>query len=444
MASNLTEGSLKRAMLRFSIPFLIASFLQSFYGLTDLFIAGQFNGPATISAVSSGSQMMHMLTVVIIGLATGTTVTVSRAVGAGDRKRAGRSIGNSVVIFLIFALVLTVVLLACRDRIVKLIFTPPEAVTETGEYLSVCFGGILFITAYNVIAGIYRGLGDTKSPMYFVAAAGIVNILGDYVLMGPLQMGARGAAIATVGSQALSVLLALLWLKVHDPGIRVTAEDLRPDPKVTGELLQIGLPIAVQEGLIQISFVAITAIGNSRGVTISAAIGIVEKFISFAFLVHSAMLSTVSAIAAQNAGSGQHGRARQTLQYGLTVCLIYGGLVWLICQFASEGIVSLFVKDQPQVTVLGGQYLRSYAFDCIFAGVHFCFSGFFSAYRRSVYSFLHNIISVLTVRIPGALLASVLFPETLYPMGLAPALGSLLSVLICIYLYKKHPEHWMH
>ena len=285
-------------------------------------------------------------------------------------------------------------------------------------------------------------MGDTRRPMYFVAAAGVVNIALDYILIGPMGMGAAGAAIATITAQAISVLLAIVAMRSSRFGIRVTREDIRPQGEVIRSIASIGMPIAVQEGLIQISFLAITAIANSRGVEVSAAVGIVEKVISFLFLVPSAMLSTVSVTAAQNAGAGKNDRSRQALRIGVSICLIFGAAVFVICQFASEQIVSAFARNQENVIRLGGQYLRAYALDCVFAGVHFCFSGFFTAFGKSMYSFIHNIISVVTVRVPGAYLASVLFPATLYPMGLAAPMGSLLSVIICVIMMHVGQKYW--
>ncbi len=439
---SLTQENLLRSMLRFSIPYLIACFLQTFYGLADLFITGQFRGAASISAVSIGSQVMHMLTVMIVGLAMGTTVTISRAIGAEDKKQAARAIGSSVLLFAAFAVGVTAILLFAHEGILTLLSTPEEAMEEAKQYLLICFIGTPFITAYNVLSSIFRGLGDTRRPMYFVAAAGVINIGLDAFLLGVVGMGAAGAALATVISQAVSVVLASLALRKNNSGVKVTREDVSWDKAMLKRLLGIGFPIAIQEGLIQISFLIITAIANSRGVDVAAAVGIVEKIISFLFLVPSAMLSTVSALSAQNAGAGLHDRSRRILRYGITICAGFGMVVFLLCQAFSPQIVSLFVHDEPEVVRLGGQYLRSYSLDCVFAGIHFCFSGFFSAYGKSVFSFIHNIASIVTLRVPGAYLASILFPATLFPMGLAAPMGSLLSVVICVFLYRKYRKHW--
>ena len=437
MQKDLTRGNLFGKMMQFAVPYLIACFLQTFYGMADLFITGQFNGAAAVSAVAVGSQVMHMLTVVIVGLAMGTTVCISRSVGAGSKRQVAGFIGNSAVLFTGFAAVLTVVLLLSTGGILKLLAVPEEALLQARQYLIICFIGVPFITAYNVVSSIFRGLGDTKSPMVFVAIAGLINVGFDYILIGPMGMGAAGAAIATVGSQAFSVVIALLFLLRGKDSLQVTRRDFRPDGQYMGQLLGIGVPVAFQEGLIQVSFLVITASANSRGVDVAAAVGIVEKIISFLFLVPSSMLSTVSAVTAQNAGAGLHERGKKALRYGITVCVAVGAVVFVICQFAADGIVSLFVVNEPEVVRLGGQYLRSYSVDCAIAGIQFCFSGYFSAYGRSQYSFIHNIISIALVRIPGAYLASVLYPQTLYPMGLAAPMGSLLSSVICLFLYKR-------
>lgn len=424
---NLTQGPLLPKMMAFAIPYLLACFLQTFYGMADLFITGLFHGAAPITAVSIGSQLMHMLTVIIVGLAMGTTVSISRAVGGGDRKEASCFIGSSVLLFALFSLVSTVLLLLSSDLILSWLKTPAEAWEDTRAYLLICFAGIPFIVSYNVLASIFRGLGDTRTPMYFIALAGLINLLLDYIFIGPMAMGAAGAAAATILSEAVSVLLCLLYLARADLGLAFPKKSFSFDALRMKTLLAIGLPISCQDGLIQISFLIITAIANSRGV--------VEKIISFLFLVPSAMLSTVAAFAAQNRGAGNDERGRQALLCGIRVCIIFGLFTTLIVHFCAEWVISLFVSHEPEVVRLGGEYFRTYVIDCIFAGIHFCFSGYFSAYGKSIYSFLHNMISIVTVRVPGTYLAILLFPETLSPMGLAAPMGSLLSALICVGLY---------
>lgn len=434
MDRNLTTGSVFKNIVIFSLPYFLSYFLQTLYGLADLFIIGQYEGIASTTAVSVGSQVMHMLTVMIVGLAMGTTVSIGRAVGAGDKKRMSACVGNTVTLFMLVSVVLTAALVLLVDPIVSVMSTPAEAVGGTVRYLTVCFIGIPFITAYNIISSIFRGMGDSKSPMYFIAVACAANIALDYLFMGAMRLGPIGAALGTTLAQALSVLVAFIAIR-RRRSVAVSRGDLHPRRDVMGQILSIGVPVALQDGLIQIAFILITVIANLRGLTDSAAVGIVEKLISFLFLVPSSMLSTVSAIGAQNIGAGDYGRAKQTMWYAIGIAVGFGIIVCILFQFIAEPVVGLFTSDEG-VIAAGGQYMHGYIFDCLFAGIHFCFSGYFCACGKSMISFIHNISGVALVRVPGAYLMSKMFPATLLPMGLATAAGSILQVLICIVAYR--------
>ena len=434
MQKDLTTGSVLKNVLYFSLPYLFSYFLQTLYGMADLFIIGQFEGTASITAVSIGSQIMHMVTVMIVGLAMGVTVGIGRAVGAHDERYAGAVIGNAVTLFLAVSVALAAVLTALVGPILTVMSTPAEAVPGARAYLTICFIGIPCITAYNIIASIFRGLGDSRSPMYFIAVACGANIALDYLLMGAMHLGPAGAALGTTLSQGISVVVSLVVILRRKSGIALQKTDLVPKKEVIGRILRIGVPVALQDGLIQISFLIITIIANRRGLTDAAAVGIVEKIISFVFLVPSSMLSTVSALGAQNVGAGKHDRAAKTLWYAIGITVCFGAVVGVLTQFIAPQAVALFTTDAA-VAAAGGWYLRGYIWDCFFAGIHFSFSGYFCAYGRSELSFLHNILAIILVRVPGAYFMSKLFPDTLLPMGLATAAGSLLSVLICLTAY---------
>lgn len=440
MEKNLTTGSVFKNIVFFSLPYLLSYFLQTLYGMADLFIIGQFEGTASTTAVSIGSQVMHMLTVMIVGLAMGSTVSIGQSVGANDKKRAAVHIGNTVTLFLSLSVVLTVVLVLLVHPIVNIMSTPTEAVSGTVAYLTICFIGIPFITAYNIISSIFRGLGDSKSPMYFIAVACVANIGLDYLFMGAMRMGPAGAALGTTLAQAISVVFALVVILRRESGISVDKSHFKPKKPVLGNILKIGVPIAVQDGLIQVAFVAITIIANRRGLTDAAAVGIVEKIISFVFLVPSSLLSTVSALGAQNIGAHKPERAVATLRYAIYIAVGFGLIVSGLVQVVAEPVVGLFTSDSA-VQMAGGQYFRGYIWDCIFAGIHFSFSGYFCACEKSVLSFLHNIIAIALVRLPGVYLTSKLFPTTLFPMGLATATGSLLSVIICVIAFAVLTRH---
>lgn len=435
MKKDLTEGSVFRTLVYFSLPFLFSCFLQVLYGLADLFIIGRFNGTASITAVSIGSQIIHMLTVMIVGLAMGVTVSIGRAFGARNKKETSRAIGNTIVLFAVGAAVLTAFLLMFVRPITALMSTPGEAVDGTIVYLTICFAGIPFITAYNVLGSVFRGLGDSRSPMYFIIVACFCNIVLDYLFIGAFHMGPAGAALGTTLAQTISVAVSAVSIRRRDMGVQLRPEDFRLSRRTVSRILRVGVPIAMQDGFIQISFLIITVFANSRGLDDAAAVGIVEKIICFLFLVPSSMLSAVSALAALNFGAGKPERARSTLLCALGIVVGFGTVTACVTQFIAPQMVGIFERSE-NVIRLGSQYLHAYVWDCIFAGVHFCFSGYFCAKERSGLSFLHNALSIVLMRIPLSWFASTYYKDTLFPMGLAAPAGSLMSVMICVIAYR--------
>lgn len=438
---DLTTGSVLQAILYFSVPYLVSYFMQTLYGMADLFIIGQYNGVESTTAVSTGSQVMHMFTVIIAGLAMGCVVVTGRAAGAKEIKQVNKAVGNTVSLFMLLSIILTIILLIMVKPIIRIMSVPAEAYTETVVYLKICFAGIPFITAYNIISSIFRGMGDSKSPMYFIAVACIFNIILDYIFIGVLGFGACGAALGTVFSQTISVAVSFIAVKKRKmiPGICKT--DFMPCKMVLGNILKIGIPVAAQDGFIQVAFIVITVFANLRGLNDAAAVGIVEKIIGILFLVPSSMLSAVSALSAQNIGARKHERASQTLKYAIIIAVFFGIIFTIFMQFTAENAVMLFSGNKEVIT-LGGQYMRSYVWDCIFAGIHFCFSGYFCAYGLSFVSFIHNFVSIIFARIPFAYIASKYCTSSLFPMGIAAPAGSLLSVIVCILAFawlKKHP-----
>lgn len=445
MENNITSGSVWKALLYFALPYLLSYFLQTLYGMADLFIIGQFNGVESTTAVSIGGQVMHMLTVMIVGLAMGSTVMIGRAVGAKKPEQASAAIGNTVTLFMVVSLASMVILLFAVRPIVTVMSTPEEAVPGTIAYLTVCFIGIPFITAYNIISSVFRGMGDSKSPMYFIALACVANIALDYLFIGVFRLGAAGAALGTTLAQTISVAVSLFVILRGKTGLSLSRKALKPRREIMGNLLKVGLPVALQDGFIQISFIVITIFANRRGLNDAAAVGIVEKIIGILFLVPSSMLSSVSALCAQNIGAGKHERARTTLRYAVLLCASFGIAIATVMQFVAGPTVGLFT-DNADAIRLGSQYMHGYVWDCALAGIHFCFSGYFCAYGRSSISFFHNAVSIVCMRIPLAWLASSRFAETLFPMGLASTAGSGLSAVICIlfYLHMRRTRQTRH
>lgn len=434
MAKNLTQGSIASGIARFAVPYMLSYFLQVLYGLADLFFIGRYCSIDSTTAVANGAQVMYMFNVTVIALSMGATVNIAKAFGSHAEESVGRYIGNTLTLFLCLAVISMAALLAFCDYIITAIDTPAEACDGAADYLTVCFLGVPFIVTYNVLASIFRGLGDTLRPLYFVAIACVANVCLDYLFIGCFHMGPSGAAFATTLSQAMSVVIAAIYLRRHRGETHLRRNHLRPDRRTALDILRIGTPVALQDGFIQLSFLLIMVIANGRGVTDAAAVGIVEKFIGILFIVPSAMLATVAAMAAQNIGAGRPDRARATLRTATLIATGFGIMAAIAVQLSPESAVSFFTHDEA-VTGMGTSYLRGYVWDCVLAGIHFCFSGYFTACGLPFISFAHNFAAIVTARLPLAYIASRMFPDTLYPMGLATVIGSLESAIICAAVY---------
>ncbi len=431
MEKETVKPGVFHSLVRYSLPFLATSLLQTLYGMADLIIIGQYGGVESTTAVAIGSQVMHMLTVIIVGLAVGCSSIVSSAIRKSDRREAERKLGAAVLFFSCLAVSMTVVLFLASDFIVLLMCTPEQAVKGTSDYLRLCFLGLPFIVAFNVISSIYSGIGKSRTPVWFVLIATITNIALDIIFMGRMRMGATGAALGTVLSQAISVIIALLHLTFSRPGISLRRKNFALDRSVIDEIMQVGSPIASHDGLIQIAFLLIVMIMNRRGLIDAAAAGIVEKIISLLILVPSSMHSAVTILCTE---CNEEKRSRQILRSALIISVLFGLVVSFITQLVAENLVSVFTHDVAVISG-GADYLRGYVYETVFAGIHYVFSGYFTALGLAGLSSGHNIISIVFMRIPGVYFLSLLYPIDLYPVGLASASGSLLSAVICVFAY---------
>ncbi len=439
-AFSLIEGKVAPTLVRFALPFMLSSLLQSLYGAADLFVVGRYAGAAAVSGVSIGSQVLSTVTMLILSLSMGGTVLIGNCVGQKDEEGAATAIGTQSCLFALFALILTPLMVFGTDLGVSLMQTPVEAVADARSYVFLCSLGLPFIIGYNALSGIFRGLGDSRTPVYFVALSTVINIAADFVLVGGMRMGAAGAAIATVGAQGLSFVAALWWMWKKGFSFPFTRRHLRLNLRAAKRILKVGGPLALQSTSIHLSFLIISAIINTMGLIASAAVGVTEKIMAFAFLPPDAFASAVAAMTAQNLGAGKPERALQSLKWSIVFSLAFG---LVVCGFANlfpEILPAIFTKDQ-QVIRAAGLYMRTYSIDCVLVAFVFSFNNYFSGCGNAVISMVHNIIATFAVRIPVTLLMSRLPGATLLHMGLAAPAASLLSIVICagyfLWLRKK-------
>lgn len=433
--NSLTEGSVTKTLLKFAFPFLLASLLQALYGAADLLIVGQFADSAAVSAVATGSQVMQTITGIILGLTTGGTILIGQYLGAKKEKDMAESIGTMICIFTIVSLILTIVMVLLTSTITNLMHTPIEAVHYTNQYLWICSIGIIFIVGYNVVSGILRGLGDAKSPLVFVAIACVINIVVDLVLVGGYHMGAIGAAIATISAQGISLILAILFMMKKGFKFEFKKSDIRINSHKAKNILTLGLPIALQDGLINISFLLITTIINSMGLVASASVGVVEKIIIFTMLIPTAFASAVAVMTAQNMGANKPERAKKALYLGIGFSLVFGILCCLYSQWKPESLTSLFSTDE-EVIKTAALFLKSYSIDCIMVCVVFCMNSFFSGCGHSLFPMIHSIIATFVVRIPVSYFLSKMVGITLYEIGFAAPIATFLSIIMCVWYMK--------
>lgn len=434
---DLTQGSVPKVLLRFAMPFLIANVLQALYGGADLFVVGQYDDAASVAGVAIGSQVMQTITGIILGLTTGTTILIAMGTGAKDDRKVAATIGTSVYFFTVTGIILTLVMVLFHRPIAALMHTPEEAMADTLHYILICSAGIPFIMGYNVVCGILRGLGDSKSPLYFVGLACIINIGADFLLVGGFGMRAAGAAIATVLSQGISFLTALWFLHRRGFHFEFTRRDIRFHKDLSRRIVTLGAPIALQDALINVSFLIITVIVNQMGVIASASLGVVEKIIIFAMLPPTAMAAAVATMTAQNYGAGLVLRMTRCLYSGIGISLVFGVSVCVYSQFLPETLTGIFTND-PAVIEMAAGYLRGYSIDCVMVSFVFCINSYFSGQGNSWFPMIHSMIATFLFRIPLSYLCGKIDPTDLVLMGYAPPLSTIVSLLICFWYLRRN------
>ena len=428
--SNFVQGRILAPLLRFAIPVLGALILQAMYGAVDLLVVGQFAASTDVSAVSTGSQLMHTITFVVVGLSMGTTILLGNCIGAGEKERAGDIIGTAICLFGLLGLLITVAVPLLARPLCRLMQAPEEAFAQTVAYVSICAGGALFIVAYNVLGSVFRGLGDSRTPLTAVVIACIANIAGDLLFVAVFKMGAAGAALATALAQAVSVVLCFLVIRRHGLPFPFSRRCVRLQGRIALRTVRLGAPLALQDLLVSISFLVILAIVNSLGLVASAGIGVAEKLCAFIMLVPSAFSQALSAFVAQNMGARQPGRARRAMFYGMGVSFLLGIVMAWAAYFHGNLLGGIFSRD-AEVVAAGADYLRAYAIDTLLVSFLFCFLGYFNGCSRTTFVMIQGLVGAFGVRIPVSWLMSRQPQPSLFRIGLATPASTIVQIILC-------------
>ena len=440
--ADFTQGSILKKLVAFMMPVLGALILQAAYGAVDLLVVGRFGSTSGLSAVSTGSQVLNLVTFVVVQFAMGITVLIARYLGEKKPEKIGAVIGGGAIVFTIISVVLFIVMVCFAHPISILMQAPEEAVDLTASYVRICGGGIFFIVAYNLLSAIFRGLGDSKSPLLFVLVACIVNVIGDLALVAGLHMDAAGAAIATVSAQALSVVFAVVLLIKKELPFSIARKDFRLNPQCK-KFLKIGLPLALQEFLTQVSFLALCAFVNRLGLEASSGYGVACKIVNFAMLVPSALMQSMASFVSQNIGAGKKKRAKKSMFTGIGVGLVVGCLVFALVIFKGDMLAGFFSTDAA-VIENGYAYLKGFALETIVTAILFSMVGYFNGNNKTIWVMTQGLIQTLLVRLPLAYFMSIQPDASLTKIGLAAPASTLVGIILnlgfFLYLEKKEKK----
>ncbi len=434
-ASSLTEGKIYHTLLRFAVPFLLANFIQALYGAVDMAVIGWFSDAAGISAVSVGSQVMQIVTSLVAGLTMGGTILIAQYHGAGAVQDTKETIGTTLTMFGVCGLVFTVLMLLLTKPILLAMQTPSEAFDQAAGYVTVASCGVFFIFGYNAISAILRALGDSKSPLFFIAVACGINIVLDLLFVGGFHMGAAGAALATILSQGSSLFLAVVHLSRRDFIFSFRWKNFKIHQDKAWRILKIGLPVSLQESLVNFSFLFISAIANAMGVVASAAVGVAAKFESFAMLPAGAFSGAIASIAAQNIGAGKPERAKKSLNASILLAFCSALVFFLWSQLFPTSILQIF-RAGPAVAAAGAQYLRTFSFDFLLVAFGFCQNGFLNGCGRTTFTMVNGVFATLVLRVPLAYALSKWIPSSLLGIGLAAPAATLVSVTVAFFYMR--------
>ena len=432
--TDFTSGAILGPLMKFTLPIIGALILQALYGAVDLLVVGQFSTAAAVSAVATGSQVLHTLTLIITGLAMGITIIIGQQIGQKKTEEVGHTVGTGICLFTIVSILIMVIMMFTSPAFVSFLNAPEEAFDATVSYVMICSGGILFIAAYNILGSIFRGIGDAKTPFIAVLIACIGNIVLDVVFVAKFHMGASGAALATVLAQAVSVVLSLFLIKKRGVPFVFSKKHIRLNRTIAVRILKLGFPCALQDTLVSISFLAIMAIVNSLGVIASAGVGVAEKLCIFIMLVPSAYMQSISAYVAQNIGAGQRQRAKKGMLYGMATSLAFGIVLGYLSFFHGNLLAHIF-SSEPEVIAAAADYLKGYAIDTLFTSFLFCFMGFFNGCGKTTFVLIEGIIGAFGVRIPVSYFFSQAAVVSLFHVSLATPSSTIVQIILCtIYL----------
>jgi putative MATE family efflux protein len=438
--NDLTQGSVAKQLIKFALPFIISNLIQSLYAVADMIIVGNFSGSASMNGVTQGSQMTMLITNAVIGLSVGGTVLIGQYLGAGRRQQLKDAIGTLLTTLMVLSVVITAVTLVFRRPLMDMMNVPAgEVYDEALSYFTVTMCGTLFIFGYNALAAIMRGMGDSKTPLTFVGVACVFNVGLDILLVGPFGMKAFGAAIATVVSQAVSMILCIIYLRRNKFVFNFNLSSFGFNKHELGLLFKIGFPTMLNNITIGISFTFILALVNGISDVAGSAVGAVGRINAFAILPGIAVSSAVSAMAAQNIGAGMQERASRTMRIGMLMTIAISGVIFALTQLFPEFFLRLFLDgadpNYDAYIATGIGYIRSFSFDYLIVPFQFCLNGLFIGAGYTNFALFNGMLSSLLIRIPSSYFFGMTLGMGISGVGLGAPSASLIACIVSVIFY---------
>ena len=406
---DLTQGSVLKKMILFSLPILLSNLLQALYNMGDMFMIGLFDGTAdAAAAVNEGGQITLFVTNIIVGFCMGGTVLIAQYIGLKKYGDIKETIGTVFTVLLIAAAVLTILMIALAPVFVRLMGVPQEAVKGTVAYVMICMAGNIFAFGYNGISAVLRGMGDSVRPLIIVGGACLLNLGLDALFIGPLGMGVPGAALATVLAQAAAMLAAVIYLYKKKFVFDFKFKSFKIRKEKLKSLLKVGLPVAVLNAVNSLSFIFLLTFVNKYGADAAAGAGIASKINGLAILPIFAIGMSVTAMSAQNISAGFYKRAYHTMFVGIGAGIVLGAAVFTLSQIFAPSLIKLFLLkeqtdyNQTEAVRLGAEYLRAFSFDYIMVVFFVTLSGLINGAERTGISMVFSVCSAILVRVPLA------------------------------------------
>lgn len=409
LSKDLTEGSIHKHLLAFAFPLIISNIMQALYNAVDMYFTGKFMGTEGMTGVSVSGPVINVMLMFVSGFGVGVSVVIAKYLAHGREDTLKRAANTAVALFMTAAVIISVIGFFITPVILRLIATPEQAFVHAEKYLRIIFCGMIFTIGYNLICALQRGFGDSRSSMYFVLIATMVNVVLDYVFMGIIKMDVSGAAFATVISQGLSFVMGIIYFRRKKHIVTFSPKDICFDISLAKELTANGLPSAGQQVSVHFSNLCMTGMANSFGLVSAAAYGIAVKLDSFAILPCSAVNDAVASFSAQNLGAGKSDRALRAVKDGKKLAVAYVCAVFVTIFFFGDKLAGIFTNESAVIAESYG-YLRIACFMYFLYALVYPSQGFLKGSGCSAFVLVNSLCVQYILKIPTAYVLSHLTP----------------------------------